>query len=537
MATSERSSSTAAPYFDGSDYRYWKTRMRAHLNSKGIGIWEITQDINYVIPATRVTQDDRDKYHANNKAVDILFASLSRAEFDRVEDLTLAHEIWSRLQSFHEGNSQVKARLFETYRREYENFVHLPSESADALFQRFLAIVNKMKANITILPYTDHNRALKIIHALDHEVWGTKVDAIIESPNYKTLSTDELFAKLKSTEVDKRLRAKQGSPTNPSSMALMSGSGQPKALSNSSSMLFALSSLLSVLDEQLEVLDDDELALITRRFMRFNDNHKNWRRSNNNCFECGKPGHFTADCPDKNKTRSGYYVMALNTDNKKDDKESDSDTETEVKATPKQLSLKIEGLNDCLINQDKLIKKVARERVELKAKLESALIEIDMLKSAPIVSDNVECNECVVHMDSLASLQSKHALLVDELDLTRAALDEVKTRPVLLGASAGEHEMGQSIFEEEDKRADSGDEENDEVNRAPATAPIPSTLTTRFDGPTSTSTTSSHHQVPLQDDEEEDESEQAIVEGEATSERGVPRHIQRFTETLSPPSG
>lgn len=48
-----------------------------------------------MIPATRLTQDERDKYHANNKAVDILFASLCHAEFDRVEDLSLAHEIWS----------------------------------------------------------------------------------------------------------------------------------------------------------------------------------------------------------------------------------------------------------------------------------------------------------------------------------------------------------------------------------------------------------------------------------------------------------
>ena len=98
----------------------------------------------------------------------------------------------------------------------------MPDESADALFQRFLAIVNKMKANITVLPYTDHDRALKLLHALDHEVWGTKVEAIIESPNYETLSIDELFAKLKSTEVDKRLEAKQGGPTDPNSMALMS---------------------------------------------------------------------------------------------------------------------------------------------------------------------------------------------------------------------------------------------------------------------------------------------------------------------------
>jgi hypothetical protein len=28
----------------------------------------------------------------------------------------------------------VQARLFATYRRDYENFTHLPSESIDAMF-------------------------------------------------------------------------------------------------------------------------------------------------------------------------------------------------------------------------------------------------------------------------------------------------------------------------------------------------------------------------------------------------------------------
>jgi hypothetical protein len=34
---------------------------------------------------------------------------------------------------------------------------------------------------------------------------------------------------------------------------------------------------------------------------------------------------------------------------------------------------------------------------------------------------------------SLAFLQSKHVSLVDELEKTRSALDEVKSRPMLLG--------------------------------------------------------------------------------------------------------
>lgn len=37
-----------------------------------------------------------------------------------------------------------------------------------------------------------------MLHDLDLGVWEVKVSAIIESSNYKTLTVDELFSKLKS---------------------------------------------------------------------------------------------------------------------------------------------------------------------------------------------------------------------------------------------------------------------------------------------------------------------------------------------------
>jgi hypothetical protein len=51
--------------------------------------------------------------------------------------------------------------MYATYQREYENFTHLPGESIDALFQRFTVIVNNMRANVDVLPYDDHDRAVK----------------------------------------------------------------------------------------------------------------------------------------------------------------------------------------------------------------------------------------------------------------------------------------------------------------------------------------------------------------------------------------
>ena len=88
----------------------------------------------------------------------------------------------------------MRARLFASYQREYKNFMHLPSESVDVMFHQFTSIVNNMKANVTELPYDDHDRALKLLHTLDHTVWGAKVEAIEESSAYETLTVDELFS-------------------------------------------------------------------------------------------------------------------------------------------------------------------------------------------------------------------------------------------------------------------------------------------------------------------------------------------------------
>ena len=43
--------------------------MRAHLNSRGPEVWKIAQDANYAIPRVRVSQEDKDKYHANSSGL------------------------------------------------------------------------------------------------------------------------------------------------------------------------------------------------------------------------------------------------------------------------------------------------------------------------------------------------------------------------------------------------------------------------------------------------------------------------------------
>ena len=136
--------------------------------------------------------------------------------------LETARVIWARLNEHHEGTNVVKARLFQTHRREYENFTQGPGESIGDMFSRFQSIVNKVSANRSAdaLDYTEHEKALKLLYALDRSVWDLKVNTIIESAGYETLTVNELFSKLKATEVDNQTRAKLNGALLPRALLL-----------------------------------------------------------------------------------------------------------------------------------------------------------------------------------------------------------------------------------------------------------------------------------------------------------------------------
>jgi hypothetical protein len=140
---------------------------------------------------------------------------------------------------------------------------------------------------------------------LDCTIWGGEFEAIVESEKYDTLTVNKLFSKLKSAEVDRSMTAKLEGPTDSHSLALVGGS-KGKANTNSSTRMFSFSSLMSMPDEEFDVLNKDELALLTRRFERLHEDQVNMRRNTRTCFQCSKPGHFIADFLDKVENKDGY---------------------------------------------------------------------------------------------------------------------------------------------------------------------------------------------------------------------------------------
>jgi hypothetical protein len=144
----------------------------------------------------------------------------------------------------------------------------------------------------------------------------------------------------------------------------------------------------------------------------------------------------------------GSCGMAHSSARKKSNKDdSGSDSEEEVNYEPSFLIAENARLNDLLGNHNDVLRKTNKEKreyrsllgkakekvVELESLLVDARAQIDSLKSAPVVTNEPECIDCSTFLCELIVLKEKYASKVEELDVLRVELDEMKSRPSLLG--------------------------------------------------------------------------------------------------------
>jgi hypothetical protein len=147
--------------------------------------------------------------------------------------------------------------------------------------------------------------------------------------------------------------------------------------------------------------------------------------------------------------RDGICTMALSSDSKKrNQSDSVSDSDDEVRDELPFLCQKNERLGLLLDNRDDMLREAKKMRKELRASLEDARtrvaeletqnldakLEIDSLKASHIDFDEVECADCLIFLADLDMFKEKHASKCEELDALRVEVSELKSRTALLGA-------------------------------------------------------------------------------------------------------
>jgi hypothetical protein len=124
--------------------------------------------------------------------------------------------------------------------------------------------------------------------------------------------------------------------------------------------------------------------------------------------------------------------MAHSSASKKSNKDdSSSDSKEEVNNDPSFLIVENARLNDLLDNHDDVLRKTNKEKreyrslleeakekvVELESLLVDARAQIDSFKSAPVVTNELECTDYSTFLGELTVLKEKYASKVEEVDV------------------------------------------------------------------------------------------------------------------------
>ena len=133
----------APPYFDDSNYAFWKVRMMAFLCSIDESVWDAV-DVGW----TR-SELEKSTWHkaalistnTNSKALNAIFYGVSSYEFHRISHITIAKEAWQILETTYEGTKKVKDTKLQMLTTQFKELKMSKDESFDSFYSKLNEVV------------------------------------------------------------------------------------------------------------------------------------------------------------------------------------------------------------------------------------------------------------------------------------------------------------------------------------------------------------------------------------------------------------
>jgi CII-binding regulator of phage lambda lysogenization HflD len=231
--------------------------------------------------------------HFNSQATTILLASLCREEYNKVQGLKSAKEIWDMLKTAHEGDEVTKITKRETIEGELGCFVLNQGEEPQAMYNRLKTLVNQVR-NLGSTKWDDHEMVKVILRSLIFRN-PTQVQLIHGDPRYKLMSPEEVIRKFVSFEwmikgSKQIINLEQGGTSTPKVQPVAFKATEEKKEESTPSRLPIDTSKLV----------NEEMTLIIKSFCRILKQRKGKDykpHSKRVCYKCGKPSHFIVKYP------------------------------------------------------------------------------------------------------------------------------------------------------------------------------------------------------------------------------------------------
>jgi hypothetical protein len=136
-----------SPYFDGTCYNHWKHCIKNYLYSISPEIWQVVCDgVDFSDDDEQPTPDQLQKIHRNAQAISILTSSIDKKEFNSVDGLDVAKDVWTTLRMVHEGSKPMRKAKVEMLEGQLNCFIMYDDETSHEMFSRLKKLVNKERA-------------------------------------------------------------------------------------------------------------------------------------------------------------------------------------------------------------------------------------------------------------------------------------------------------------------------------------------------------------------------------------------------------
>ncbi|XP_062088723.1 uncharacterized protein LOC133795284 [Humulus lupulus] len=326
----EGGSTTRPPMLEGANYPYWKTKMRAYLNSVDERVWmtvsegwtpqtEKVGDVDITKAASKWTTEEIEKANFNSKALNAIFNVVSTNQMKVVANCEIAKEAWDKLKIKNEGTSAVKKSRLRSLAREFENLTMDEEDSIADFHAKLCDISNESYALGET--YSNDKLVRKVLGSLPRR-FKAKLTSIEEVHDVEDMDLDELIGSLQNYELTLKRWSK-------------GKKGKDKETKKTGgSLAFVLKETCDQERETFDTLTEEKVALLTRNYAKFL--RKNMRKNSFNnkenifkknfstnqktsqtqdnknrgiqCRECDGYGHIQAECANTQKRKKKALV-------------------------------------------------------------------------------------------------------------------------------------------------------------------------------------------------------------------------------------
>jgi hypothetical protein len=286
--------------------------MKKYLYSISPEVWQVICDgADFPDDDEQPTPDQLQKIHRNDRAISILTSSIDKEEFNCVDCLDVAKDVWTTLRMAHEGSKPVRKAKVEMLEGQLNRFIMYDDETPHEMFNRLKKLVNKARA-LGSKKWTDRMLTERLMMAYTPMNYNF-VALIRQDPAYKKMTSDDVLGRI----MNHVMNIQEANNIKNLYKGVSTSKKQDIALkANKSKKKKVLIESPSEQEEEEEEeeegskreYDEDEMTFFIKKFNKFNKKRRPYKgerkekpRSKRVCYNYGKNKHFIAQYPYERK--------------------------------------------------------------------------------------------------------------------------------------------------------------------------------------------------------------------------------------------